>query len=131
MQIELTEVEVSKDNGDASPRSVDSNSDNEWNLENKNPDYNLMVVNGSNDGYVSKMKKTEIGSYLTYCFVKMVMRRIEYGQTTGMQEMLKQIQNALHDKGKQLIEYQCNNNTDKLRIERYAPKTSDFALYLK
>ena len=91
----------------------------EWNAENKNPDFNLVVVNGSNDDFVSKMRTNEVGSYLTYCFTKVVIERARTGEMKGLSDLLKRIQNELHSSGKQLIEFKCNNDTDKLRIEKH------------
>ena len=90
----------------------------EWTSMNKNPDYNLVEVHGSNDGFVSKMQATTMGSYLTHSFVKAVRQRIEKKQRKGLSDMLKDIQNALHDKGKQLIKFTCYNDTGNMRIER-------------
>ena len=92
--------------------------DTEWNSKNKNPDYNLIVVHGANDGFVSKMQDNEMGSYLTYSFIKAVKQRIERNGSKGLGEILMDIQNVLHDKGKQMIKFNCFNYTANLRIER-------------
>ena len=92
----------------------------EWTSKTKNPDYKLAVVHGANDGYVSKMQHSDIGSYLTYCFTKMVKERIEKKQRKGLSELLVNIQDALHDKGKQMIKFSCFNQTGSLLIERGA-----------
>jgi len=85
-----------------------------------NPDFNLVVVHGSNDGFISKMQSgSDVGSYLTYLFVEEVIQRIERGQMEGMDDLLRGIQRSLHKQGKQLIEFTCFNETNNLRIERY------------
>jgi len=85
-----------------------------------NPDFNLVVVHGSNDGFISKMQSgSDVGSYLTYLFVEEVMERIERGRMEGMDDLLRGIQRLLHDQGKQLIEFTCFNDTNNLRIERH------------
>ena len=89
----------------------------EWSSKHKNPDYNLVVVHGANEGFVSKMKESTVGSYLTYFFTKSVRMNIEQNQRKGLGEMLKDIQNLLHDKGKQLIRKEFFNETENLRIE--------------
>ena len=93
-----------------------------WTSRTKNPDYNLVVVHGSNDGFVSKMQDSEVGSYLTYFFAKAVRQRIERKQRKGLSELLTDVQNVLHDGGKQLIRKEFFNNTEYLRIERGEPK---------
>ena len=99
--------------------------DPEWTSRSKNPDYNLIVVHGSNDGFVSKMNESEVGSYLTYSFAKAVKYRIEKKQRKGLSELLTDIQNQLHDMGKQLIKFNCYNNTANMRIER-APSRGSY-----
>ena len=73
-----------------------------WNDRSHNPDFNLVVVKGSTDGFVSKMRTNEVGSYLTYCFTKLVTERAQTGEMKGLSALLKDIQNALHSKGKQV-----------------------------
>ena len=89
----------------------------QWTTTTKNPDYNLVVVHGSNDGFVSKMQDTEVGSYLTYFFAKAVRTRIEMNERKGLSELLTDVQNVLHDAGKQLIRKEFFNDTEYLRIE--------------
>ena len=36
-----------------------------WTSKTKNLDYNLVIVHGANDGFVSKMQNSDVGSYLT------------------------------------------------------------------
>ena len=109
-------METTKDGGGAAGTSSPSPRIS-WTSKTKNPDYNLVAVHGSTDGYVSKMKETEVGSYLTYLFVKTVKMNIERQQGKGLAEILTDVQNALHDSGKQMIKYVCFNNTGTLRIE--------------
>ena len=90
----------------------------EWTSRTKNPDFNLAVVHGANDGFVSKMQNSEVGSYLTYCFIKMVKERIKRKARKGLSDILVEIQDTLHDKGKQMIKFNCFNYTANLRIER-------------
>ena len=94
----------------------------EWTSKTKNPDYNMVVVHGANDGFVSKMQENEVGSYLTYFFAKAVRMRIERKERKGLSELLTDVQNVLHDAGKQLIRKEFFNNTEYLRIERRAQK---------
>ena len=92
--------------------------DTEWSSKYKNPDYNLVTVNGSNDDYVSKIQHSTVGSYLTYFFTKAVRLNIEMKQRKGLGAILKDIQNLLHDEGKQLIKKTFFNETETLRIEK-------------
>ena len=97
--------------------------DTEWSSKHKNPDYNMIIVHGANEGFVSKIQNTEVGSYLTYFFTKAVRLNIEMGQRKGMGEILADVQNTLHDAGKQLIRMEFFNNTQNLGIEVNADKS--------
>ena len=92
--------------------------DTEWSSKHKNPDYNLVAVHGSNEDFVSKMQQSSVGSYLTYFFAKAVRLNIEGKQRKGLAAILKDIQNLLHDEGKQLIRMEFFNETQNLRIEK-------------
>ena len=98
----------------------------EWTSRTKNPDYNLAVVHGANDGFVSKMQNSEVGSYLTYCFIKMVKERIKRKARQGLSDILVEIQDTLHDKGKQMIKFICFNKMGNLRIERKDDRVSTY-----
>ena len=117
-----TKDDVELEEADKGPHDgvVEVQMETEWTSKTKNPDYNLVVVHGSNDGFVSKMQKSEVGSYLTYCFTKMIKERIEKNQRKVLSEILVEIQDALHDTGKQMIKFICFNQTGSLRIERGA-----------
>ena len=104
--------------GSSSLSRQQSRKEAEWTAETKNPDYNSVVVHGANDGFVSLMKTNHVGSYLTYFFVKAVKQRIKRQERKGLEELLTDIQNALHDSGKQLIRKEFFNNTATLRIEK-------------
>ena len=110
-------MESTKDGGGAAGTSSRSPRIS-WTSKTKNPDYNLVAIHGSTDGYVSKMQETEVGSYLTYFFVKAVKMNIERQQKKGLTEILTDVQNALHDAGKQMIKFNCFNYTGNLRIEK-------------
>ena len=92
--------------------------DTEWSAKYKNPDYNLVAVHGANEDFVSKMQETSVGSYLTYFLTKAVRLNIEHKQRKGLAAILKDVQNLLHDEGKQLIRMEFFNETQNLRIER-------------
>ena len=97
----------------------DVQKDDEWTTHTKNPDYNLAVVHASNSGFVAKMHSAEhIGSYLSYFFAKQVKRNVQSGNTQGLGEIMKDIERALHDKGKQLIRTEFFTGMRKLRIEK-------------
>ena len=87
-----------------------------------NATYNSVVVHGANDGFASLMQTTSVGSYLTYYFVNAVQKRIQRQERKGLEELLTDIQNALHDSGKQLIRKEFFNNTATLRIEKNQKK---------
>ena len=109
-----TEMEVGKNNWRGSgPERVESVI---WARDEDNPDYRLMVVNAANSGFQSKMS-CETGSYV----VQQLMQRLEDNIINNnnkdfLFKILSSIQNELHDSGKQLLTYSCNNNTGYIKF---------------
>ena len=95
----------------------DVQEENEWTKSKKNPDYNLVLIHAANSGFVAKMQESEVGSYLTYFFAKKVKDNIVDHGRKGLAEILTDIQNLLHDHGKQQIRKEYYNNTMNLKIE--------------
>ena len=60
----------------------------------------------------------EVGSYLTYFFVKNLKRNINGGNTKGLSDVMDEIEKLLHDAGKQQIRTEFFTQTRKLRIEK-------------
>ena len=85
--------------------------------ETKNPDYNLVVIHAANSGYMAKMREDKIGSYLSYLFMQRVQRNIVEHQGKGLAEIMEDIQNVLHDNGRQQTVNVFNNNTRNMMIE--------------
>ena len=117
-----------KDKGDT-PKSTDIGKQtqledvqraDEWTTSTKNPDYNLIAVHASNSGFVAKMnsKSEEVGSYLTYFFVKNLKRHVNGGSTKELGDVMDEIEELLHDAGKQQIRTEFFTQTRKLRIEK-------------
>ena len=73
-------------------------------------------MHAANSGFVAK-SRPGIGSYLIYLFVKRVMQNIEENQGKALCQIMDEIQNALHDNGKQLPTPLYNNNTRTLRLK--------------
>ena len=88
----------------------------EWTTSTKNPDYNLILIHAANSGFVAKMQDGDVGSYLTYFFTKRVQRNIAQHEGKGLAVIMEDIQNVLHENGKQQIRKEFNNNMN-LRIE--------------
>merc|ERR1712173_409340 len=81
-----------------------------WTTNNKNPDYNLVRVDAANDGFVAKMS-SNFGSYVVYAISKAIRHNVEKQGGKGFAEVLEDVQNALHDKGKQQTVNVLNNHT--------------------
>ena len=97
----------------------DVQKNNEWTRTSKNPDYNLISIHASNPGFVAKMNNSEeVGSYLTYFFVKYLKRYIEGGNNGGLGAIMDKIEKTLHDSGKQQIRTEFFTQTRNLRIEK-------------
>ena len=89
-----------------------------WTNHQKNPDFNLIVIHASNEGFVAKMKKGQVGSYLSYFFAVKVKRNAKAGNAQNLGEIMDEIEGALHDSGKQLIRTEFFTGKRKLRIEK-------------
>eukprot|EP01084_Bolivina_argentea_P316132 547910_1 len=73
-----------------------------WKRDQLNPDYKLSIVHGANDGFQSKLHAIR-GSYLIYEFVKRMVENRENHQDKFLGDIIAEIQDFLHDKGKQQI----------------------------
>jgi len=95
----------------ALPRASD------WTTSGKNPDYNLVQIRAANKGFMAKANE-EMGSYLTRLIIENMMESIERGEDKTIAEVLKDCQQTLHRFGKQLPDFNYNNDTDGLRFEK-------------
>ena len=124
--IDVDEMETESPTSLDSKKSTDSpknttfedvQEDFEWTTSTKNPDYNLVLIHAANSGFVAKMQESEVGSYLTYFFTKKIQDNIVDHGRRGLAVIMEDIQNLLHDHGKQQIRKEFYNNTMNLRIE--------------
>merc|ERR1719361_2438944 len=81
----------------------------EWTTSTKNPDYNLVQIHAANNGFMAKANP-QIGSYLVYFFCVAVKRNIQRKQGKVLSDLMAEIQNTLHNKGKQQTVNVFNNN---------------------
>ena len=84
-----------------------------WAYNENNPDYKLVIINAANDGFQSKMR-IDTGSYVITQFTKRLEDNIRTGNDKYFNEILDDIQEDLHEKGKQLITKAFNNKTEKM-----------------
>ena len=86
-----------------------------------------MVINAANDGFQSKMN-TATGSYVITRFVKGVRKNVFEGNNKRfLHEILDDIQENLHDLGKQLMVKTYNNKTEWIKFvvnKRGKPKNT-------
>merc|ERR1712087_311258 len=66
-----------------------------------NPDYKLVLIHAANTGFVAKAH-VKYGSYLVYLFVERMMENINGSKGKVLAEIMDDIEEALHSKGKQL-----------------------------
>merc|ERR1711920_771091 len=96
---------------------IDTDSIIPWAANEKNPDYNLVVINAANKDFVSKMS-IETGSYMITEFVSKMVENHRNGgiwrNKDFLGEIMTKIQTKLHRKGIQLPEAKYNNGTDKI-----------------
>ena len=91
-----------------------------WTTNTKHPDYNLTVVHAATPGYVAKMN--DDGSYLVSTLAEEIRQNVKRKKEKSLAEMLEDVQNALHDKGKQQTVNQLNNQTRTLLLKKNPTK---------
>eukprot|EP01084_Bolivina_argentea_P052475 96406_1 len=101
--------------------AVEKGHDKIWSKNDKNPDYKLSVVHAANEGFIAKMNKID-GSYLIYQFVTKMIRNIQCAKTNPEKELyfgeiIEEIQQYLHDAGKQQIIGTFNQYTRYIKFE--------------
>ena len=98
-----------------------------WARDENNPDYKLAVIHAANEGFQSKMS-TETGSYVITTLMEKLGDLAEQtghkqvclqtGHKEVLQKVLGQIQEDLHQKGKQLLVMTFNNKTENIRFKK-------------
>eukprot|EP01084_Bolivina_argentea_P232502 391856_1 len=94
-----------------------------WYKNEPNPDYNLVIINSSNKGFVSQMG-VKSGSYMMNKFIQKMQQNIERGNKLFLYEVFHQVQSQLHDKGKQLIEAKYNNKLEYIKFKKNVKQSS-------
>ena len=88
-----------------------------WTTNSKNPDYNLVVVHAANEGFVANIS-ADVGSYVVYALSKVIRTNVGRTPAKGLAELLEEVQNALHDNGKQQTVNVLNNHTRTLLFKK-------------
>ena len=73
----------------------------QWTTTTTNPDYNLAVVYAANTGFQAKIRG-DIGSYFIALFIDKVKENIQRKQGKRLADICHEIQEHLHNEGKQL-----------------------------
>eukprot|EP01084_Bolivina_argentea_P209655 357077_1 len=94
----------------------------EWTHSTKNPDYKLAQIHASNPGFQAKCNSL-FGSYLIFEFVQKMMNNVENNINEPLITICEEIQNKLHDSGKQQIYFIFNNNTSNLHLIKNSSPT--------
>eukprot|EP01084_Bolivina_argentea_P199140 340821_1 len=89
-----------------------------WVYGEDNPDYMLGRVDSANQGFVAKMD-ARFGSHVIYQFYKKYMKNLQENKRKFIHEIFDEIQNELHDDGKQLSECTWNNDTRYIVFEKF------------
>eukprot|EP01084_Bolivina_argentea_P246846 413027_1 len=121
---QTTETEINK--GFTVNDIKNDNESGEWSYSNVNPDYRLITVHASNAGYQSKMD-TVNGSYLINGVCKQLATDVQNKNATFLYEIFDEIQEDLHNRGKQQTVNTFSNNTRfvKFKINRSNDKEMD------
>lgn len=90
----------------------------DWTEHSKNPDYKLAVVHGANPGFQCKFNSIK-GSYLLYEFAKRVIENetVRFKDKKTLGEIFQDIQDYLHDEGKQQIMKMFNTGTQYIKFK--------------
>eukprot|EP01084_Bolivina_argentea_P046115 84899_1 len=85
----------------------------EWTYETQNPDFKLIQFLAANVGYQAMCNEKK-GSYLIYELTKRMKYNVINKKKKTLQQIFEEIQNELHDKGKQQISGSFNNGTSNI-----------------
>eukprot|EP01083_Nonionella_stella_P145282 454965_1 len=88
-----------------------------WVEGDNNPDYRLAMIEAANYGFQSKLL-TNTGSYMIHSFYEKTMKVLTQNKRTFLDEIFEEIQDELHQEGKQLPTYTWNNHTQYIRFQR-------------
>eukprot|EP01084_Bolivina_argentea_P249101 416870_1 len=93
----------------------DISGESDWAYGNVNPDYKLVQLHASNIGYQARIC-SEKGSYLTFEFTQKILENLNEVSNKTLSTICLEIQNELHDAGKQQTTNTFNNGTQHLQI---------------
>ena len=85
-----------------------------WAQDEYNPDFQLVTINAANEGFQSKMSSVK-GSYVIQQFTEKIGSNLK-NNNYFLQEILDDIQEDLHNKGKQLMIQTFNNKTEFIKF---------------
>ena len=90
----------------------------QWAIGEVNPDYKLVVVNAANDGFQSKMR-CDTGSYVVTQITERLYESISNKDGRFLHQILDDVQEDLHTRGKQLMVKTFNNKTEYIIFEEH------------
>ena len=94
-----------------------------WSASDVNPDYKLAVIHGANPGFECRFNTIK-GSYLLYEFTQSVRENFVNNECKkSLGEIFQEIQDDLHNRGKQLPCNVFNNNTQFLKLRKKMGKS--------
>ena len=86
-----------------------------WARDEDNPDFRLVTVHAANEGFQSKMSSVT-GSYVIIQFIEKLQDNISKNNQLFLKHILSDIQEDLHNKGKQLMTKTFNNKTEYIKF---------------
>ena len=87
-----------------------------WAYDEDNPDHKLIKINAANDGFQAKMSMST-GSYVITNFIDHLKDNIFKNKNKkSLNDVFTEIQNSLHNQGKQLIEKTFFNETEYIKF---------------
>eukprot|EP01084_Bolivina_argentea_P008883 16614_1 len=87
---------------------VHSEHDPIWSSDENNPDFQLVIITSANGGFVSKARPL-FGSDCIFQFTMGIENNFITGNKKLLYQILDDVQEQLHNNGKELIEYKCNS----------------------
>ena len=113
--MKLTDIEMNEIGKRISLNDVVRQNTLVWAGDEDNPDYRLVTVNAANEGFQSKMCSVN-GSYVIKQFIQKTKENVNKKNPKFLKHILDEIQEDLHDKGKQLMTKTFNNKTEYIKF---------------
>ena len=87
-----------------------------WNEHEDNPDYKLVIINAANEGFQSKMSMRKGSFFITQFTQRLADNICNKRNERFLNQILNDVQECLHNEGKQLMTKAFNNGTENIKF---------------